>query len=155
MREVKKPIDPSVESDRDLATRIAFAWRALRRGAANNAVREIIFEGDDYSIEPGQFDTLEQLVLHGSISMGNLAVRACVQEAIQRGLKMADFLPGEYRYKREWSSRVREVSDLECFHRLHPRSLLFLALRALKRRFARAEPEPAAAAATKPEENEE
>lgn len=92
---------------------------------------------------------------YASISMGNLAVRACVQEAIQRGLKMADFLPGEYRYKREWSSRVREVSDLECFHRLHPRSLLFLALRALKRRFARAEPEPAAAAATKPEENEE
>ena len=56
---MKKPIDPSVESDRDLATRIAFAWRELRRGAANNAVREIIFEGDDYSIEPGQFDTLE------------------------------------------------------------------------------------------------
>lgn len=93
---------------------------------------------------------------YASISMGNLAVRACVQEAILRGLRMADFLPGEYRYKREWSSRVREVSDLECFHRLRPRSLLFLALRALKRRFARNQPEPAAAAAAaKPEENEE
>lgn len=93
---------------------------------------------------------------YASISMGNLAVRACVQEAILRGLRMADFLPGEYRYKREWSSRVREVSDLECFHRLRPRSLLFLALRALKRRFARTQPEPAAtAAAAKPEENEE
>lgn len=92
---------------------------------------------------------------YASISMGNLAVRACVEEAIQRGLKMADFLPGEYRYKREWSSRVREVSDLECFHRLHPRSLLFLGLRALKRRLARAQPEPAAAAAAKTEENEE
>jgi DNA-binding MarR family transcriptional regulator len=92
MREVKKPIDPSVESDRDLATRIAFAWRELRRGAANNAVREIIFEGDDYSIEPGQFDTLEQLVLHGSISMGNLADALRVDpstatRAIQRLIK--------------------------------------------------------------------
>jgi DNA-binding MarR family transcriptional regulator len=92
MRDVKKPIDPGVESDRDLATRIAFAWRELRRGAANNAVREIIFEGDDYSIEPGQFDTLEQLVLHGSISMGDLADALRVDpstatRAIQRLIK--------------------------------------------------------------------
>jgi DNA-binding MarR family transcriptional regulator len=81
-----------VESDRDLVTRIAFAWRELRRGAANNAVREIIFEGDDYSIEPGQFDTLEQLVLHGSISMGDLADALRVDpstatRAIQRLIK--------------------------------------------------------------------
>jgi DNA-binding MarR family transcriptional regulator len=92
MRDIKKPIDPSVESDRDLVTRIAFAWREIRRGAANSAVREIIFEGEDYSIEPGQYDTLEQLVLHGSISMGNLADALRVDpstatRAIQRLIK--------------------------------------------------------------------
>lgn len=92
MRVVKKPIDQGVESERELATRIAVAWRELRRGAANNAVRELIFEGDDYSIEPGQFDTLEQLVMNGSISMGNLADALRVDpstatRAIQRLIK--------------------------------------------------------------------
>lgn len=92
MRVVNKPIDPGVESERELAARIAVAWRELRRGAANNAVRELIFEGDDYSIEPGQFDTLEQLVMNGSISMGNLADALRVDpstatRAIQRLIK--------------------------------------------------------------------
>ena len=92
MRDVKKPIDPSIESERELAARIALAWREVRRGAANNAMRELIFEGEDYSIEPGQFDTLEQLVLHGSISMGDLADALRVDpstatRAIQRLIK--------------------------------------------------------------------
>lgn len=81
---------------------------------------------------------------YASTSMGNMGVRAGVMEAIQRGLKMADFLPGEYRYKRDWSSYARYVSDLECFHHWHPRSLLFRLLRAVKRRL---EPSKAAAAA--------
>jgi DNA-binding MarR family transcriptional regulator len=72
--------------------RIALAWREVRRGAANNAMRELIFEGEDYSIEPGQFDTLEQLVMHGSVSMGNLAESLRVDpstatRAIQRLIK--------------------------------------------------------------------
>ena len=62
-----------VEVDRDVSGRIARAWREIRRGFANNALRELIFEGDEYSIEAGQFDTLEQLVMHESIRMGDLA----------------------------------------------------------------------------------
>jgi Acetyltransferase (GNAT) domain len=74
---------------------------------------------------------------YASISLGNMGVRAAITEAINRGLKVGDFLPGEYRYKREWSSRIRFVSDLECFHPWHVRSLAFRALRSLKRRFAK------------------
>jgi CelD/BcsL family acetyltransferase involved in cellulose biosynthesis len=91
---------------------------------------------------------------YASISMGNMAVRATLNEAIQRGFELVDFLPGEYRYKRDWSSRVRHVSDLECFHPWHLRSLAFRALRALKRRFAKPEAAttPAPAASTESEE---
>ena len=67
------PIDLQVEANRELVGRIGRTWRELRRGYANNAIREILFESDGYSIEPGQFDTLEQLVLHESIRMGDLA----------------------------------------------------------------------------------
>ena len=73
MAETKTPLDYKVESERQMAGRIARAWREIRRGFANNALRELIFEGEEYSIEAGQFDTLEQLVLHESIRMGDLA----------------------------------------------------------------------------------
>jgi CelD/BcsL family acetyltransferase involved in cellulose biosynthesis len=81
---------------------------------------------------------------YASLSVGNLGVRACLNEALQRGQDLADFLPGEYRYKRDWSSRSRTVSDLECFHPWHLRSLAFRGLRMLKRRYA----QPALAAPT-------
>lgn len=89
---------------------------------------------------------------YASMSMGNMSVRVAVMEAIQRGMSMADFLPGEYRYKREWSSRIRVVCDLECLHRWHPRAVIFRLARELKRRWKPALPEtttpPAAEAAT-------
>lgn len=90
---------------------------------------------------------------YASLSMGNLSVRVGVEEAIHRGMKVADFLPGEYRYKREWSSRIRNVSDLECFHRWHPRSLAFRLLRKLKRRLdkGKAEAEKQATSPSEPE----
>lgn len=66
-------VDLTVDANRQLTARLAHAWRDLRRGYANNALRELIFEGDGYSIEPGQLDTLEQLVYHESIRMGDLA----------------------------------------------------------------------------------
>lgn len=88
---------------------------------------------------------------YATYSMGNMSVRVCVQEAIHRGLQVADFLPGEYRYKREWSSRIRTVSDLECFHRWHPRSLAFRVLRTLKRRLDKNKAEAAQPATTSPE----
>ena len=73
MQETKTPIDYQVEANRDVAGRIGRAWREIRRGFANNALRELIFEDEEHSIEAGKFDTLEQLVLHESIRMGDLA----------------------------------------------------------------------------------
>jgi CelD/BcsL family acetyltransferase involved in cellulose biosynthesis len=74
---------------------------------------------------------------YASISMGNLGVRATLDEAIQRGFQRVDFLPGEYRYKRDWSPHVRHVSDLECLHPWHPRALAFRTLRTAKRLFSK------------------
>lgn len=88
---------------------------------------------------------------YATCSMGNMSVRVCVQEAIHRGLQVCDFLPGEYRYKREWSSRIRTVSDLECFHRWQPRSLAFRVLRALKRRLDKKKADAAQPGATSTE----
>lgn len=67
------PVDFNVDANRQIAGRLGWAWKEIRRGYANNAMRELIFEGDEFSIEPGQLDTLEQLVLHESIRMGDLA----------------------------------------------------------------------------------
>lgn len=67
------PVDYQVEKDREVSGRIARAWREIRRGFANNVLTELIFEGEEFSIEPGQFDTLEKLVMHESIRMGDLA----------------------------------------------------------------------------------
>ncbi len=75
---------------------------------------------------------------HAHVSMGNMSVRACMVEAIQRGMKLVDFLPGEYRYKREWSCDKRALIDLECFHPWRPRALIFSLLRWAKRRFEKA-----------------
>ena len=85
---------------------------------------------------------------YASISMGNMGIRATLDEAIRRGFQRVDFLPGEYRYKRDWSSHVRHVSDLECFHPWHLRPLAFRTLRSLKRRFTKVESPPATALPT-------
>lgn len=88
----KTPIDFSVDKNRELAGRIGFAWRDIRRGTSNTAVRELIFEGDGYAIEPGQYDTLEMIVLHGTVRMGDLAEALRVDpstatRAVQRLIK--------------------------------------------------------------------
>jgi len=90
---------------------------------------------------------------YASLSMGNMGVRATIEEATRRGFQIVDFLPGDYRYKRDWSSRTRFVSDLECLHRWHLRPLAFRILRTLKRRFARPGATPAATplSSTEPE----
>lgn len=82
---------------------------------------------------------------YASISMGNLSIRYSVQMAIEKGLKTFDLLPGDYRYKHDWSTTARYLSDLECFHPFRLRALLFRTLRTLKRWYKK--PKPAAAPA--------
>ncbi|MGA1361520.1 MAG: MarR family winged helix-turn-helix transcriptional regulator [Ilumatobacteraceae bacterium] len=69
----KISVDMSVETNREIAGRLGVAWREIRRGAANNALRHLIFESEEFAIEPGQMDTLEKLVMHESMRMGELA----------------------------------------------------------------------------------
>lgn len=69
----KTSVDMSVETNREIAGRLGVAWREIRRGAANNALRQLIFESEEFAIEPGQMDTLEKLVVHESMRMGELA----------------------------------------------------------------------------------
>ena len=69
----KTSVDLSVETNREIAGRLGVAWREIRRGAANNALRQLLFESEKFSIEPGQMDTLEKLVMHETMRMGELA----------------------------------------------------------------------------------
>lgn len=71
--ETKTDIDFGVDLNRETAMRIGRVWREIRRGAANNKLRGLIFENEEFTIEPGQFDTLEQIVFHDTMRMGDLA----------------------------------------------------------------------------------
>ena len=71
--ETKTDIDFGVDLNRETAMRIGRVWREIRRGAANNKLRGLIFETEEFSIDPGQFDPLEQIVFHGTMRMGDLA----------------------------------------------------------------------------------
>ena len=71
--ETKTDIDFAVEQNRETAMRIGKVWREIRRGAANNKLRGLIFENEEFNIDPGQFDTLERVVMHETIRMGDLA----------------------------------------------------------------------------------
>jgi DNA-binding MarR family transcriptional regulator len=53
--------------------RVGAAWRELRRGAAMQAFRPIVYgEGDD-ALDLGQVDALDLLIFHGPVRMGELA----------------------------------------------------------------------------------
>ena len=71
--QTKTDIDFAVDLNRETAMRIGKVWREIRRGAANSKLRSIIFENEEFSIDPGQFDTLERIVMHETIRMGDLA----------------------------------------------------------------------------------
>lgn len=74
MTEQTKPsIDFGVDLNRETANRIGKVWREIRRGAANSKLRSLIFENEEFTIDPGQFDTLERIVMHQTIRMGDLA----------------------------------------------------------------------------------
>ena len=72
-KDTKTDIDFGVDLNRETAMRIGKVWREIRRGVANTKLRGLIFENDEYAIDPGQFDTLERIVMHGTIRMGDLA----------------------------------------------------------------------------------
>lgn len=73
MNRANVPVNPDIESELETMKRVGRAWRELRRGSANSAMRDLMFAGDDFSIEPSQYDALEQIILYETIRMGDLA----------------------------------------------------------------------------------
>lgn len=91
-KDTKTSIDFGVDLNRETANRIGKVWREIRRGAANSKLRGLIFENEDFTIDPGQFDTLERIVMHGTIRMGDLADSMSIDpstatRAVQRLIK--------------------------------------------------------------------
>jgi CelD/BcsL family acetyltransferase involved in cellulose biosynthesis len=77
---------------------------------------------------------------YARISLGNIAMRWAVEHAILQGRQRYDLLPGDHEYKRSWCQSARYVVDLECFHRLNSRAVVFQVLRSIKRRVGRTAP---------------
>ena len=88
------------------------------------------FEGKYWSYQTG-YDPE-----YGKLSVGNLSLGWAAQCAIAAGLREIDHMPGDARYKEEWSTHTRRVLHLEAFNSLSLKAALFRALRAVNRRRA-------------------
>ena len=86
------------------------------------------FEGKFWSFQSGYDPS------YGKLSVGNLSLGWAAQCAIERGLKEIDHMPGDARYKEEWSTHTRRVLHLEAFNPLSLSATLFRLLRAVRRR---------------------
>lgn len=64
-------LDDPVQAE--LSSRIALAWRDLRRGAAMVSLRDQLFSTPNGTLEPGQVDTLELIVQRPTWRMSDLA----------------------------------------------------------------------------------
>jgi DNA-binding MarR family transcriptional regulator len=85
-------VDFSTAADRDAAVKIGAAWRGLRRGATNAAVRDYFYGNETETLDAGQMDTLDVLVHRPSWRMSDLAEALRVDpstatRAVQRLLK--------------------------------------------------------------------
>ena len=79
---------------------------------------------------------------YSKLSVGILSLGWTAQCAIARGLHEIDHLPGEARYKSEWSTHTRRVVHLETFNRLSLTGAVFRLMRGLKRRHTTGKTEP-------------
>jgi CelD/BcsL family acetyltransferase involved in cellulose biosynthesis len=70
---------------------------------------------------------------YASLSLGNLAVKNCVEFCLERGVKEYEMLSGEYRYKSEWCPEARRLIDVEGYAVGSPAAACFVGLRSLKR----------------------
>ena len=71
---------------------------------------------------------------YSKLSVGILSLGWTAQCAIAKGLQEIDHLPGEARYKSEWSTHTRRVVHLEAFNRYSLTAAAFRAIRAFKRK---------------------
>jgi DNA-binding MarR family transcriptional regulator len=66
-------VDLTDPDEADVAFHVAYAWRELRRGASAAALRDHFFGTGPGSLDPGQMDTLDQLVTRDEWRMSELA----------------------------------------------------------------------------------
>jgi DNA-binding MarR family transcriptional regulator len=66
-------VDLTDPDEADVAFRVAYAWRELRRGASAAALRDHFFGTGPGSLDPGQMDTLDLLVTRDEWRMSELA----------------------------------------------------------------------------------
>ncbi len=83
---------------------------------------------------------------YAHLSAGRLSLGWTARRAIELGLREMDHMPGDARYKQEWSTRTRTVVYLEAFNYLSLTSMMFRTVRALNRLSPPVEPGPDAAA---------
>lgn len=92
MADTQAPNTVTNDLDLEVAARIGWAWRAIRRGATASQVRDAIYGIGGSAIEPGQMDALDLLVTVESCRMGDLAEHLRVDpstatRAVQRLIK--------------------------------------------------------------------
>jgi DNA-binding MarR family transcriptional regulator len=92
MADIQTPKPVANDLDLEVAARIGWAWREIRRGTTASQARDAIYGIGGSAIEPGQMDALDLLVLVESCRMGDLAEHLRVDpstatRAVQRLIK--------------------------------------------------------------------
>ncbi len=100
-----------------------------REGAVVAAIYGFI-ERDEFFLYQMGWDAA-----HARLSPGKVALRACVNEAINRRLRTFDMLAGDHGYKLQWCDSTRWLLDLEAHNPSSWRATTFHALRSVRRRF--------------------
>lgn len=120
MADIKTPNPVTIDLDLEVAARIGWAWREIRRGTAASQARDAIYGIGGSAIEPGQMDALDLLVLVESCRMGDLAEHLRVDpstatRAVQRLIK--DDLAEKVEH--EGDARVVHIAATERGRRIH------------------------------------
>ena len=71
---------------------------------------------------------------YGRLTVGHLSLGWTAQCVMARGIREFDHMPGDARYKVEWSTHTRQVVHLEAFNPLSITAAAFRLLRAVNRR---------------------
>lgn len=120
MTNTQVPNDIHSDLELEVARRIGFAWRDMRRGSIASDVRDTIFGVGGSALDPGQMDALDLLVTVPSCRMSELAEYLRIDpssatRAVQRLIK--DNLAE--RVEHEGDGRVVAIAATERGRKIH------------------------------------
>lgn len=120
MTNTQMPNDIHSDLELEVAKRIGFAWRDMRRGSSASDVRDTIFGIGGSALDPGQMDALDLLVTVPSCRMSELAEYLRIDpssatRAVQRLIK--DNLAE--RVEHEGDGRVVAIAATERGRKIH------------------------------------